>query len=68
VGDELVDFFERPRVEQEVDAFASGQLAAVVLTLLPVGAAAEFRAALEVREDLVRINHVALSSRLSAIS
>jgi hypothetical protein len=55
VGDELVDFLEGPRVEQEVDPFARGQLAAVVLTLLPVGAAAELRAALEVRESVFGI-------------
>ena len=45
---ELVHFFERPGVEEEIDALARGELAAVVLAFLSVGAAAQFGAALEV--------------------
>ena len=53
--DQLVDFFERAVIEQEVDPLAGGELAAVVLALLSVGAAAQFSAAFEVGESVVGI-------------
>jgi hypothetical protein len=46
--DQLVDFFERAFIEQQVDPLAGGELAAVVLALLSVGAAAQFSAAFQV--------------------
>ena len=53
--DELVEFFERPGIEQEVDAFAGRELARVVLPPQPVLAAAALGAALEIGEDVVRL-------------
>ena len=50
--DELVDFFERAGVEQQLDPLARGQSAAGVLLVEPLLAAAELGAPLEVREDL----------------
>ena len=53
VGDELVDFFERAGVEQELDALARGELAGGVLLVKTRLAAAQLGAAFEVREDVV---------------
>lgn len=53
--DELVELFERAGVEQEIDALAGGQLARIVLATQPLFPAAELGAALEIRENVVRI-------------
>jgi hypothetical protein len=45
VGDEPVDLDEAPRVEEQVDALARRELAALVLLLDALGAAAEERRA-----------------------
>jgi hypothetical protein len=55
VRDELVEFFEGTGIEQEIDAFAGRELARVVLALPALRAAAEFGAAFEIGEDLVRL-------------
>ena len=55
VGDELVEFLERARVEQQIDALARRQLASVVLAAQPLFSPAEFGAALEAGEHLVGI-------------
>jgi len=52
--DELVELLEGARIEQQVDPFARGQLAGVVLAAQPVLAAAELGAAFEIGEDVVR--------------
>ena len=57
MGDQLVDFFERPGVEEQIDALAGGELAAVVLALLSVGTAAQFSAPLEAGKRVGRICH-----------
>jgi hypothetical protein len=54
---QLVDLFERARVEQQLDPLASGQLAGVVLFLLPRFAAAELGATLEVAQGVMRVGH-----------
>src|SRR5207244_3715071 len=51
--DELVELFERARIEQQIDAFAGGEFAGVVLAAQAFVAAAEFGAAFEIGEDLV---------------
>ena len=53
MGDELVDFLERPRVEQQIDPLARRQLPRVVLPLQPIGAAAQLGASFEVLEILL---------------
>ena len=50
--DQLVDLFERPGIEQQVDPLAGGELARLVLPAHAVLAAAQLGAALQVREDL----------------
>ena len=67
VGDELVDLFEGPRVEQQFDALPGGELAGVVLPPQTILAAAELGAALEIGESVSRV-HVAISYQPSAIS
>ena len=52
--DELVELFEGARIEEQIDAFASRQLAGVVLPAQPLLAAAELGAAFEIGEDVVR--------------
>jgi hypothetical protein len=52
MGHELVDFFERPGVEQPLHAFARGQLALLVLFAQPLLAAAEIGAPLEILQFL----------------
>ena len=52
MGHELVDFFERARVEQPLDALARGQLALLVLLAQPLFAAAELGATLEILQFL----------------
>jgi len=52
--DELVELFERARIEQQIDPFARGQLAGVVLPAQPLLAAAELGAAFQIGEDVVR--------------
>ena len=42
VGDELVEFLEGAFVEQQIDAFAGGEFAGLVLALAAFGAAAFF--------------------------
>jgi hypothetical protein len=39
-GDEHVEFAERAAVEQQIDPFARGELALLVLLLHPIGSAA----------------------------
>ena len=56
MGDELVDLFERAGVEQQVDAFTSGQFAGGVLAFDALGAAASFRSPFEVVEEVFRIH------------
>jgi len=51
--DELVDFLERARIEEQLDPLAGGQAAAGVLLVEPLLAAAELGAPLEVRENFV---------------
>jgi hypothetical protein len=51
--DELVDFLERARIEEQLDPFARGEPAAGALPVEPLLAAAELGAPLEVRENLV---------------
>jgi hypothetical protein len=53
--DELVEFLEGAGIEQEVDPLAGGELAGVVLPAQPLLAASELRAALEIGEDVVRL-------------
>ena len=48
--DELVDFLERSRIEEQIDPLAGGELARLVLPPEPILAAAELGAALEVRD------------------
>jgi hypothetical protein len=55
VRDELVDLFERARVEEQIDALTRGQLAALALPALPFFAAAGFGATLERVEIRSRI-------------
>ena len=50
VGDELVELFERARIEQQIDPLASGQLAGLVLAAQPLRAAALLGAAFEFGE------------------
>ena len=50
MGDELVDFLEGSRIEQQIDALARRQLSGLVLPLQPVFAAAEFRSPFEIIE------------------
>ena len=50
VGDELVDLLEGAGIEQQVDALARGEPAAVVLPLQPLLAAAQLGAAVQVLE------------------
>jgi hypothetical protein len=57
MDDELVDFLERVWIEQEIDAFARGELAGGVLSLETVFAAAELRPPLEICKSIVRICH-----------
>ena len=52
--DEFVELFEGAGIEQEIDSFAGGELARVVLALETFVAAAELGAALEIGEDVVR--------------
>jgi len=52
MGDELVHFLERARVEQQFDALARRQLAGVVVPLEPLVAAAQLGAAFEIGEDV----------------
>jgi hypothetical protein len=54
VRDELVEFFEGARIEQQIDPFAGREFSRVVLALEALFAAAELGAALEIGEDLVR--------------
>ena len=51
--DELVELFERARIEQEIDPLARGQLAGLVLAAQPLLAAALLGAAFEIRERVV---------------
>jgi hypothetical protein len=53
--DELVEFFEGAGIEQEIDPFARGELAGVVLPAQPVLAAAELGPAFEIGKDVVRL-------------
>jgi hypothetical protein len=55
VGDELVDFVERARIEEEVDPLAGGELAGVVLPFQALVTAAACGAALEVVKMIDRI-------------
>src|SRR5262249_30267256 len=57
VGDQLVDFLERARIEEELDALARGQLSRGVLPLEPFPAAAELGATLQIGEGVERIGH-----------
>ena len=55
MGDEPVDLLERPRIEQELDPLAGGELARFVLpakTLLP---ATQLGAAIEIGEGVVGV-------------
>ena len=52
VRDELVDFFERARIEQQLDALARRQLAGGVLLLEAIGTAATLGPALEIGENV----------------
>ena len=56
VGDELVDFFERAGVEQQVDALARGQLAGVALAAETILAPAQLGAPLEIGQVIVMIH------------
>ena len=56
VRDQLVDFLERAGIEEELDSLARGQFAGVMLALLPLRAAAQLRAALEIGEHVLRIH------------
>jgi hypothetical protein len=53
--DQLVDFFERAGIEQQVDPLAGGQLAGRMLPLDAGLAAAELRAALQIGENVFGI-------------
>ena len=53
--DELVEFFERAGIEKEINPFACRQLPGVVLTFEALFPAAELRTALEIGEDVVRL-------------
>ena len=51
--DELVDFVERPGVEEKIDPLARRQLTRLVLPPQPLVAAAEFSTPLEIAERIV---------------
>jgi len=53
VRDELVDLFERAVVVEKVDALASRQLPGFALAAKPLVTAAEFRAPIEIGENVV---------------
>jgi hypothetical protein len=53
VRDELVDLLEGARIEQEVDALARRQLPGFALAAKPLFTAAEFRAPIEIGENVV---------------
>jgi hypothetical protein len=53
VGDELVHFLERPRIEQEPDALARRELAGCVVAIETLLTAAELRAPFQVGEGFV---------------
>ena len=52
--DQLVDFVERARVEEQIDALARRKLAGIVLPAQPILAASQYSAALEIFEMSVR--------------
>ena len=55
MGDQLVDFFERTGIEQQVDPLTGGQLAGRMLPLDARLSAAELRAALQIGEGVFGI-------------
>jgi hypothetical protein len=63
VSNERVELFERPGVEQQVDAFTGGQLAGFTLPPQPLLAAAELGAASQVGESRFRIHQSRLTLR-----
>jgi hypothetical protein len=54
VRDQLVEFFEGPRIEEQVDALARRQLAGVLLPTETVLTAAEFSQPLEFGQPISR--------------
>ena len=54
--DELVDLFEGPWVEQQVDALARGQLAGCALALEAFFPASQLSAPFEILEPLMRVH------------
>ena len=57
MGDELVDFFERIRIEQQLDALAGGQLAGRTLALETLLASSKLGSSLELVEPALRIHY-----------
>ena len=56
MGDEFVDFLEAAWIEQQLDAFARGELAGVVLPAPTILAAAQFGTALQIGQCVVGIH------------
>src|SRR5262245_62580143 len=55
MGDQLVDLLKGAGIEEEIDSFAGGELAGLVLTAQTIVATAAFGEALEIGEALERI-------------
>jgi hypothetical protein len=66
VRDQLVGLEERPRIEQNVDALARRELAAVVLLLEAIFTAPQLGAALEIFEMLDRIHAIRAGLKVCA--
>jgi len=61
MGDELVELLEGAGIEQDLDAFAGGELAGGVLLLAPRRAASELGPPFQIRERFVWLHNLSFA-------